>query len=66
MIADRAEQVAHLHSIRVLFLDLSVSEGHVYDQDGLRSIHNHEFMDDPAFRKAYEREKDFTDSAATR
>lgn len=30
-------------------------EGHVYDQDGLRSIHNHEFMDDPAFRRAYER-----------
>lgn len=30
-------------------------EGHVYDQDGLRSNHNHEFMDDPAFRKAYER-----------
>jgi len=29
--------------------------GHVYDQDGLRSIHNHEFMDDPSFRKAYER-----------
>jgi hypothetical protein len=24
MIADRAEQVAHIHSIRVLFLDLSV------------------------------------------
>jgi SAM-dependent methyltransferase len=35
--------------------DLSHAEGHVYDQDGLRSIHNHEFMDDPAFRKAYER-----------
>jgi SAM-dependent methyltransferase len=35
--------------------DFSHSEGHVYDQDGLRSIHNHEFMDDPAFRKAYER-----------
>ena len=33
----------------------SYAEGHVYDQDGLRSIHNHEFMDDPAFRKAYER-----------
>src|SRR5438876_427641 len=31
------------------------AEGHVYDQDGLRSIHNHEFMDDPAFRKAYQR-----------
>jgi SAM-dependent methyltransferase len=33
----------------------SHAEGHVYDQDGLRSIHNHEFMDDPAFRKAYAR-----------
>ena len=35
--------------------DFSHAEGHVYDQDGLRSIHNHEFMDNPAFRKAYER-----------
>jgi SAM-dependent methyltransferase len=35
--------------------DPSYREGHVYDQDGLRSIHNHEFMDDPAFRKAYQR-----------
>jgi SAM-dependent methyltransferase len=35
--------------------DFSHAEGHVYEQDGLRSIHNHEFMDDPAFRKAYER-----------
>lgn len=29
--------------------------GHLYDQDGLRSQHNHEFMDDPAFRAAYAR-----------
>lgn len=28
---------------------------HVYEQDGLRSIHNHEFMNDPAFRRAYQR-----------
>src|SRR5256886_14754516 len=35
--------------------DFSHAEGHVYEQDGLRSIHNHEFMDDPAFRNAYER-----------
>ena len=35
--------------------DFSHAEGHVYDQDGLRSIHNHEFMDDPVFRRAYER-----------
>jgi hypothetical protein len=27
----------------------------VYDQDGLRSIHNHEFMEDPSFIKAYRR-----------
>ena len=27
----------------------------VYDQDGLRSIHNHEFMHDPDFRRAYGR-----------
>ena len=26
-----------------------------YDQDGLWSIHNHEFMSDPEFRRAYER-----------
>lgn len=31
------------------------SEGHIYDQDGLRSQHNHEFMDDPAFKSAYGR-----------
>ena len=30
-------------------------EGHIYEEGGLRSIHNHEFMDDSAFRKAYER-----------
>ncbi len=30
-------------------------EGHIYDQDGLQSAHNHEFMDDPVFRKAYAR-----------
>ncbi len=27
----------------------------VYDEDGLRSIHNCDFMKDPAFRRAYER-----------
>jgi hypothetical protein len=27
----------------------------VYDQDGLRSVHNHDFMDDPRFRRAYAR-----------
>lgn len=27
----------------------------VYDQDGLRSIHNHDFMDTPDFMAAYER-----------
>jgi len=26
---------------------------HIYDQDGLRSFHNHEFMDDPLFQAAY-------------
>jgi len=30
-------------------------EGHLYDQDGLKSVHNHEFMDDPCFQKAYAR-----------
>lgn len=27
----------------------------MYDQDGLRSIHDHSFMQDPAFRDAYQR-----------
>lgn len=27
----------------------------VYQRDGLVSIHNHDFMDDPAFRRAYAR-----------
>lgn len=27
----------------------------VYDQDGLRSVHNHDFMSDPEFLRAYER-----------
>jgi len=26
-----------------------------YDQDGLRSVHNHDFMSDPAFVRAYQR-----------
>lgn len=30
-------------------------ERHVYEQDGLRSIHNHEFMDDELFQRAYQR-----------
>lgn len=29
--------------------------GRIYDRDGLRSIHNHEFLDDPAFQRAYAR-----------
>ena len=28
---------------------------HIYQQDGLRSVHNHEFMDDPKFQSAYQR-----------
>jgi hypothetical protein len=27
----------------------------VYDQDGLRSVHDHSFMNDPSFRRAYSR-----------
>jgi hypothetical protein len=27
----------------------------IYDQDGLRSIHNHEFLEDPVFQAAYDR-----------
>jgi SAM-dependent methyltransferase len=27
----------------------------IYDQDGLRSVHNHEFLNDPVFRSAYAR-----------
>lgn len=30
-------------------------ESNAYDQDGLRSLHNHDFLEDPAFVKAYER-----------
>ncbi|PYE85247.1 TylF/MycF/NovP-related O-methyltransferase [Phyllobacterium leguminum] len=38
-------------------VDIDVSEvpGSVYDQDGLRSIHNHDFMRQPAFSAAYAR-----------
>ncbi|MEP6936897.1 MAG: TylF/MycF/NovP-related O-methyltransferase [Chthoniobacterales bacterium] len=35
--------------------DTLYRDGSVYDQDGLRCIHNHEFMDDFSFRNAYER-----------
>ena len=30
-------------------------QGHIYDQDSLRTIHDHAFMDDPVFRRAYAR-----------
>ena len=30
-----------------------VGPNHIYDQDGLRTGHNHEFMDDQSFRAAY-------------
>lgn len=35
----------------------AVAEGFpdAYDEDGLRSFHNHDFMQDPDFRRAYER-----------
>lgn len=33
----------------------SGAAGTYYDQDGLRTIHNHEFMLEPSFREAYER-----------
>lgn len=29
--------------------------GSVYDQDGLRTLHNHEFMNEPLFQRAYQR-----------
>lgn len=32
-----------------------LSRAHVYDEDGLWTIHNHEFMADPAFCNAYNR-----------
>lgn len=32
-----------------------IEEGHVYDQDSLRSQHNHEFLNDSAFQAAYAR-----------
>jgi hypothetical protein len=36
-------------------LRIEFVEAGAYDQDGLRSIHNHEFVDDPAFNAAYGR-----------
>ena len=30
-----------------------IEQGHVYDQDFLRSQHNHEFLNSPAFQAAY-------------
>lgn len=32
-----------------------IEEGHAYEQDGLCTLHNHEFMDEPAFQSAYAR-----------
>ena len=32
-----------------------IDENHVYDQDGLRTSHNHDFMNDDAFQAAYAR-----------
>jgi len=32
-----------------------IVEGHVYNQDGLHTTHNHEFMNEPAFQAAYRR-----------
>lgn len=32
-----------------------IIEGHIYDQDLLRSHHNHEFMNEPRFQAAYQR-----------
>lgn len=34
---------------------MKIIEGSIYDQDGLRTGHNHEFMNDPWFQSAYER-----------
>jgi hypothetical protein len=32
-----------------------IEQGHIYDQDCLRTQHNHEFMNDPEFQAAYAR-----------
>jgi hypothetical protein len=32
-----------------------IDHEHIYDQDELRTRHNHEFMNDPAFQAAYDR-----------
>lgn len=37
------------------FMSTQFGPRHTYDQDGLRSVHNHEFMDDPIFQAAYRR-----------
>lgn len=36
-------------------IDVEETDGAVYDQDGLRSIHNHDFMRQPSFDAAYQR-----------
>ena len=33
----------------------SLPADHIYDQDGLKSVHNHEFMEESLFRRAYSR-----------
>jgi len=39
---------------KIVFANPSPDPG-VYDQDGLRTIHNHDFMQDPSFIRAYTR-----------
>ena len=46
-----ASAATQLYELRIMSLPL----GHIYDQDKLRTLHNHEFMDDPQFVKAYGR-----------
>jgi len=45
---------------------IPTKESHIpYDQDGLQSIHNHAFMDDPVFTGAYQRGTDALDDGET-
>ena len=58
------KQLIELAGYRVSKIPRLPSHGH-YDQDGLRSIHNHQFMDDERFIKAYTRGTEALDEGET-
>jgi len=59
---DLASRYDHNETALIIhYIEEGINLGHMdkingpYDQDGLRTIHNHEFMIDPVFEKAYAR-----------